>query len=125
MPDPIQTRTEADAINDILKGSLSRTIPYNEFLQAVHAGFIAFQDKTILNLETLMGQPVRKRASVTTYDVASFIAYVLAHRKSRQTAVFLNLTSAGATFTAIIDYHPAGDNHKDAAWGDHTCQLVL
>ena len=125
MSDPIKTRTEADAIHEIIRDSLNRMVSSYDISTGLQSGILVFQDKGIINLESFKSSPKRKRALVTTYDTASFINYVLAHRVESQTAIFLKRTQTGATFHAIIDYHPAGSLHTDAAWGEHNCQLVL
>lgn len=129
MPDPIQTvRSDAEAIHQIVKDSVSRTIPNYELQNALVTGVLAFQDKTVINLESLQPNPKRKRARVTVYDTASFIAYVLAHRITNVTAIFVNTGPSGATFTAILDYHHQNQVNivlEPANWGEHVCILEL
>jgi len=123
MTDPIKTRTEADAINEIIRDSQNRVVPDDKVGAALSTGIIVFQDKSILNLETLQRSPKRKRARVKVYDVASFIHYVKDHKIDGQTAVFVNTSPTSANFCAIIDYHGTGD--MGPAWGEHVCELEL
>lgn len=75
-------------------------------------------------VERLHLDPVNPRfiqQVVNMVDVESFCEYVN-ERKTEQTRIFVNETSTGATYTALIDYH---DKAGVAAWKKHRCILEL
>ena len=86
------------------------------------------RDQKIESLEKYLKHPLRKRAAVTVYDLASFTDYVLHHRETG-TTIFATLATEGSEFKAIIDYHLAEEelaaNPHRARWREHTCTYRL
>jgi len=83
------------------------------------------------SLEKYQATPVRKRADVKVKDHDSFIDYVKRHQEPG-TILFGDLSTEGASFTAVIDYHlpnadPAASDFKPGTpgWAAHKCTLAL
>lgn len=87
---------------------------------------------TVISLEKYQPAPNRKRASVQTYETASFIDYVNRHAIGGSTHLFGQASELGGSFSAILDYHGRVNNGdvpaptpNNPAWGDHTASLSL
>lgn len=71
------------------------------------------------NLEDLLPTPVRKRATVTVNDSASFITYVQKHGLDGGSVIYADIDTRAGTcaMVAVIN-----DHHADRAqWRDHRC----
>lgn len=124
-------RTEADAIASLVRES---ALPI--FKQPSEHGtamplLVNPRNCTVESLERFLPLPIRKRAKVTVRDHDSFIDYVKLHQEPG-TILFAHLDTAGASFTAVLDYHlsngdPRAVGFKPGApgWGDHRCTLRL
>lgn len=127
MSDSENEQTEAGAVAEIVRAS---ALPI--FKQPADHGtsaplLVDPRSCEVVSLEKYLPAPVRKRATVMVRDHDSFIAYVELHREAG-TALFGNLDTHGANFTAVIDYHRSngGDLKAGApAWGEHRCILNL
>lgn len=79
------------------------------------------KESNISSLEHLMPAPARKRGLVSFSDLSSFARFVKEH-KTGSTHVFASVTTKGAAFVAVMDYH----GKADPGWGDfkaqYTCQ---
>lgn len=87
------------------------------------------------SLEKYLSAPTRARANVQLRDEASFIDYVRRHKRPG-TEIFAEVTEAGGSFTAVLDYHVAKVDATTTAdavqqareelpqWGDHVCKYV-
>lgn len=73
---------------------------------------------TTKDLEEFLGAPVRKRASVSLSDTASFIGYVDKHKVHDHTTLYANADFAkqSATIVALLDDH--GPQTDQATWRD-------
>lgn len=68
--------------------------------------------------DSLWPQPKRRAGTAKVTDLASFIA--LANRfKADNSAIFADANLAAPSLTAVIDYHPAGGDNKDARFCHH------
>lgn len=79
---------------------------------------------TINNIEYLMDWPSRKRASVKTTDVESFICYTSKHSLGdKGTAIYARVDTEKNSFelVAIIDDNPLLPDNTVAAWREHRC----
>jgi uncharacterized protein YfdQ (DUF2303 family) len=69
------------------------------------------------SVEQYLLAPLMKRARASLGDLASFIRYVNEH-KLDSTRIFASVSTTGAGFHAVIDYHGAGAE-GEPAWGKH------
>ncbi|HLP07911.1 MAG TPA: DUF2303 family protein [Opitutaceae bacterium] len=114
-------RTEADAVAAIA----ARVMP--EFRSIASTPLAIHRDGKIESLERYLPEPLRERARAVFNEPQSFINYVMAH-DDEGTHLFGDVTEAGGSFTAILDYHlpTAGDTSRQGAqWGEHTARLNL
>jgi uncharacterized protein YfdQ (DUF2303 family) len=146
-----QTDYTADAVKQI--AALARAALPSP-VESIHLGLhkpqlpvVAFTDRTLLNLEHLLAEPVCKRGRAQLSDARGFAAYVNAHR-TPGLIIYGDVTESGGSFTAILDGHvPArieggpraaeeagasptscSINILDAGraqWGEHTAHLPL
>jgi uncharacterized protein YfdQ (DUF2303 family) len=117
-----QNKTEAQTIADLALRSLAvLTNIKREGVAITPAGSVID-----LEPEHLAKNPKRKRASVSLYEVGSFIAYLKRFNIAVQTVVFGRATETGGQFKAILDYHDQADAASSAPhWGEHICELIL
>lgn len=124
MNEPIvtKTRTEADAVAEIA----ARVLP--DITSLANTPLARHRDGRIESLERYMPEPLRPRARATFNEPRSFINYVMAHAEEG-THLFGDVTEAGGSFAAIIDYHLPTDKEtggkQGAQWGEHTARLDL
>jgi uncharacterized protein YfdQ (DUF2303 family) len=77
----------------------------------VPAGF------TRLDMESMLPRPIRKRGLASFTEFKSFVAYVNEH-KQPATRIFANVSDAGLTLTALLDFH--GEN---PSWNEHKAKF--
>lgn len=72
------------------------------------------------DLEKFLANPLRKRASATLLDTASFISYLLKHGNKDRTVIYANTNyeKQTASFRAVIDDH--GTDALATSWRTHT-----
>lgn len=113
------TATEAAAIIAVAREAEKNKTPLVTTL-ANDLQIIISPSGSITSLERFADHPRRKRAVVTLYEIASFIAYVNRHKIAGHTHLFGAANEAGGSFTAIIDYHgDESDPDSPAQWGEH------
>lgn len=119
MPPPTSsTETEAGAVAAIVRDSDAPGV--HELSKIGVPMIIMPKTGEVKSLESLLDAPRRPRATVQVRDHQSFIDYVERH-KGPGTIIFAEVTEAGGSFTAILDYHVPGER---AQWGEHVCKYI-
>lgn len=120
MFNPDKTETEAGTVASIVGKANTPLINVDP------EGLAIFPDGKIksLELESMLDNPKRKRASVHLSETHSFIKYVVAHKSENSTHLFGIATENGGSFTALLDYHDRGAE-GNAQWCTHSCQLTM
>lgn len=125
-----ETKPEAAVVAELAKQSVQPLLNPEQAKAA--APIIVWPNgQRVDSLEKYQATPLRKRATVTVKDPDSFIDYVRRHQEPG-TTLFGDLSTEGASFTAILDYHlPNGDpaapdfHGGTPGWAQHQCKLVL
>ncbi len=73
---------------------------------------VASEGSTLLNLESLLLNPLSIGAQPTFNDLDSFIRYVNQFGPSASPVVFATLTEQSVSFTAVLDYHEPSAPHR-------------
>ncbi len=137
-PGPLPSRTEADAVANIIEKSARAHVFRQEQIEV--PTLLVGKTGEIKSLEHLLPYPVRKRAQVKVQDCESFIAYVKAYQEPG-TVIFARVSESGGGFTAILDYHqsnrpmiptpaageeqpPTSTPPHPAQWGEHVCDYI-
>ena len=119
------TKSEAEAVAEIVRGGMAPVF------NAGHGGspvvpFVFWpREQKVISLERLLERPLRKRGVVKVNDYLSFISYVSRH-KQPGTEIFMSMSESGGGFTAVLDWHVAGNGVEDAKgarWGEHVCEF--
>lgn len=69
--------------------------------------------------------PLRRKGKAALEDLASLTGW--ANRfKTEHSAIFARFDrQSAATLTAVSNYHPGGEDHLKAGWGDHSASYAL
>jgi uncharacterized protein YfdQ (DUF2303 family) len=83
-------------------------------------GFLIPAGFTVLDTESLLPAPVRKRAAVTLNDTDSFIEYTKKHGSLDNCTIYADTDFEKQTATLIAIVNDHGSDPADTSWRDHT-----
>lgn len=78
-------------------------------------------DQRVEDVERMLDRPMRRRATATLVDAASFLGYVAAFRTPE---TLLYAEQGAGRVTALLDYHQGGEGGS-ASWCEHRAVLQL